>query len=66
MNIYVWLNVLLNLCLQWLANLEKSNQLGLVLKLESKDILFVAFQLKKPNGQKPLMSRVGDVFITDR
>jgi hypothetical protein len=34
--------------LQELANLEMSNQLKLVLKLESKDLLFVAFQQKKP------------------
>jgi hypothetical protein len=52
MNIYAWLIVLYNLWLQYLANLEKSNQLELVLKLESKDLLFVAFQLKKPSGQK--------------
>jgi hypothetical protein len=43
MNIYAWLIVLYNLCLQYLANLEKNIQLELVLKLESKDLLFVAF-----------------------
>jgi hypothetical protein len=36
-----------------------------VLKLKSKDILVVAFKLKKPVAKKPLISRVGDVVITD-
>jgi hypothetical protein len=38
-----------------------------VLKLESKDLLFVAFSAKEtPVAKKPIMSRVGEVVITDR
>jgi hypothetical protein len=44
-----------------------SNQLELVLKLESKDLLFVSFQLKKPQWPESLSClEFGDVAITCR
>jgi hypothetical protein len=44
-----------------------NNQLELVLKLESKDLLFVAFQQKKPQGPNSLSClEFGDVAITRR
>jgi hypothetical protein len=46
-------------------NLEKNKPTRTCDVLESKDILFVTFQQKKPSGQKPFMSRVGEVVITD-
>jgi hypothetical protein len=65
MNIYAWLIVLHNLWLQYLANIEKNNQLKLVLKLESKDLLLVAFPLKKSQWPKSLSClEFGDVVIT--
>jgi hypothetical protein len=48
------------------GTLRNGNQLELVLIIEIKDILLVAFQQKNSTGQKPSMSRVGDVVITRR
>jgi hypothetical protein len=46
-----------------MANLGKNKATRTCAKI--LDILFSTFQQKKPSSQKPFMSRVGEVVITD-
>jgi hypothetical protein len=49
-----------------MANIEKNNQQELVLKFWKEGHTLCCFSVKEtPVAQKPIMSRVGEVVITD-